>query len=145
MRLLRRAGRILWVMLATFGGCGLQNTTAIPPHPCVGVADGGFGYQVTGKLIDARSGAPVCCVSINLEARLDVDPPDLNFSEKGDVGSDLTELESANSEPTSLFALFAGQDLVAGSGIRFADRGLDALKGVPGGWRLYAVEQCRPG
>jgi hypothetical protein len=85
MRLLRRAGRIFWVMLATFG-CGLQNTTAIPPHPCVGVADGGFGYQVTGKLIDARSGAPVCCVSINLEARLDVDPPDLIA--KGQAKSD---------------------------------------------------------
>lgn len=30
-------------------------------------------------------------------------------------------------------------DLVAGSGIAFADRGLYALKGVPGEWRLYAV------
>ncbi len=31
-------------------------------------------------------------------------------------------------------------DLVAGSGIAFADRGVHALKGVPGEWRLYAVE-----
>ena len=30
-------------------------------------------------------------------------------------------------------------DLVAGSGIDFADRGLHALKGVPGEWQLYAV------
>ncbi len=30
-------------------------------------------------------------------------------------------------------------DLVAGSGIEFADRGLHALKGVPGEWQLYAV------
>jgi class 3 adenylate cyclase len=30
-------------------------------------------------------------------------------------------------------------DLVAGSGIGFADRGVHALKGVPGEWRLYAV------
>jgi pimeloyl-ACP methyl ester carboxylesterase len=29
------------------------------------------------------------------------------------------------------------KDLVAGSGIRFADRGLHVLKGVPGEWRLY--------
>jgi pimeloyl-ACP methyl ester carboxylesterase len=36
------------------------------------------------------------------------------------------------------------KDLVAGSGIRFADRGLRALKGVPGEWRLFAVEHCRP-
>jgi len=32
------------------------------------------------------------------------------------------------------------KDLVAGSGLRFADRGLQVLKGVPGEWRLYAVE-----
>ena len=31
------------------------------------------------------------------------------------------------------------KDLVAGSGIRFEDRGLHELKGVPGEWRLYAV------
>jgi class 3 adenylate cyclase len=30
-------------------------------------------------------------------------------------------------------------DLVAGSGIAFADRGVHSLKGVPGDWRLYAV------
>jgi pimeloyl-ACP methyl ester carboxylesterase len=32
------------------------------------------------------------------------------------------------------------KDLVAGSGIRFADRGRRVLKGVPGRWRLFAVE-----
>jgi pimeloyl-ACP methyl ester carboxylesterase len=31
------------------------------------------------------------------------------------------------------------KDLVAGSGIDFADRGLHELKGIPGEWRLYAV------
>ncbi|HET7856418.1 MAG TPA: adenylate/guanylate cyclase domain-containing protein [Gaiellaceae bacterium] len=31
------------------------------------------------------------------------------------------------------------KDLVAGSGIEFADRGTHELKGVPGEWRLYAV------
>ncbi len=32
------------------------------------------------------------------------------------------------------------KDLVAGSGLRFTDRGLHSLKGVPGEWRLYAAE-----
>jgi class 3 adenylate cyclase/pimeloyl-ACP methyl ester carboxylesterase len=32
-------------------------------------------------------------------------------------------------------------DLVAGSGIEFLDRGVHPLKGVPGDWRLFAVEQ----
>jgi pimeloyl-ACP methyl ester carboxylesterase len=31
------------------------------------------------------------------------------------------------------------RDLVAGSGIGFADRGLHELKGIPGDWRLFAV------
>ena len=31
------------------------------------------------------------------------------------------------------------KDLVAGSGLSFADRGEHVLKGVPGTWRLYAV------
>jgi hypothetical protein len=32
------------------------------------------------------------------------------------------------------------KDLVAGSGINFADHGLHNLKGVPGEWHLYAVK-----
>jgi len=32
-------------------------------------------------------------------------------------------------------------DLVAGSGIEFADRGAHALKGVPGEWQLFAVKE----
>ena len=35
------------------------------------------------------------------------------------------------------------KDLVAGSGIRFADRGAHALKGVPGEWHLFAVDTSR--
>ena len=32
------------------------------------------------------------------------------------------------------------KELVAGSGLRFEDRGSQTLKGVPGDWRIYAVE-----
>jgi pimeloyl-ACP methyl ester carboxylesterase len=32
------------------------------------------------------------------------------------------------------------RDLVAGSGLRFEDRGMHALKGVPGDWHLYAAD-----
>jgi len=32
------------------------------------------------------------------------------------------------------------KDLVAGSGLSFRDRGMQSLKGVPGEWRLFAVE-----
>jgi hypothetical protein len=33
------------------------------------------------------------------------------------------------------------KDLVAGSGIGFRERGSAELKGVPGEWRLFAVER----
>jgi class 3 adenylate cyclase len=33
------------------------------------------------------------------------------------------------------------KDLVAGSGLRFGDRGSQSLKGVPGEWHTYAVER----
>jgi class 3 adenylate cyclase len=33
------------------------------------------------------------------------------------------------------------KDLVAGSGLRFGDRGNQSLKGVPGEWHIYAVER----
>jgi len=33
------------------------------------------------------------------------------------------------------------KDLVAGSGLRFADRGSQSLNGVPGEWRIFAVER----
>ena len=31
------------------------------------------------------------------------------------------------------------RDLVPGAGVRFEDRGLHALQGVPGEWRVFAV------
>jgi pimeloyl-ACP methyl ester carboxylesterase len=33
------------------------------------------------------------------------------------------------------------KDLVAGSGLRFTDRGSQSLKGIPGEWQIYAVER----
>jgi class 3 adenylate cyclase len=37
------------------------------------------------------------------------------------------------------------KDLVAGSGLAFVERGPHALKGVPGEWRLYAVDRGTSG
>ena len=41
--------------------------------------------------------------------------------------------------PQEVLASGTVKDLVAGSGIRFDDRGSHVLKGVPGDWRLFAV------
>jgi class 3 adenylate cyclase/pimeloyl-ACP methyl ester carboxylesterase len=42
--------------------------------------------------------------------------------------------------PSEVLVSSTVKDLVAGSGLSFADRGEHELKGVPGTWRLYALE-----
>jgi len=42
--------------------------------------------------------------------------------------------------PSGVLVSSTVKDLVAGSGLSFADRGEHELKGVPGSWRLYALE-----
>ena len=46
---------------------------------------------------------------------------------------------AAAARPQEVLASGTVRDLVAGSGIRFDDRGSHVLKGVPGDWRLFAV------
>ena len=47
---------------------------------------------------------------------------------------------AGQAEPGEVLVSSTVKDLIAGSGIRFQDRGSHPLKGVPGEWRLYAVE-----
>ena len=46
---------------------------------------------------------------------------------------------AAQAGPEEVWVSHTVKDLVAGSGLRFEDRGARALKGVPGEWRLFAV------
>ena len=45
---------------------------------------------------------------------------------------------AAKARPGEILVSQTVKDLVAGSGLQFAERGTHALKGVPGEWRLYA-------
>ncbi len=47
---------------------------------------------------------------------------------------------AATAEPGELLVSSTVRDLVAGSGIEFQDRGMHELRGVPGEWRLLAVQ-----
>jgi class 3 adenylate cyclase/pimeloyl-ACP methyl ester carboxylesterase len=44
-------------------------------------------------------------------------------------------------EPNEILVSGTVRDLVAGSGFDFEDRGLHELKGIPGEWRLFAVDR----
>lgn len=48
---------------------------------------------------------------------------------------------AASAAPSEVLVSSTVKDLVAGSGLRFADRGAQVLKGVPGQWLLFAVER----
>ena len=46
---------------------------------------------------------------------------------------------AATAAPGEVLVSSTVKDLVAGSGIEFADRGSHPLKGVPGQWQLFAA------
>lgn len=65
-----------------------------------------------------------------------------------DVGGIAVHIASRVSDlaaPGEVLVSSTVKDLVAGSGIRFAERGSRLLKGVPDEWRLYAVESSGQG
>jgi class 3 adenylate cyclase len=48
---------------------------------------------------------------------------------------------TSQAQPGEVLVSSTVKDLVAGSGLSFQDRGEHELKGIPGEWRLYAVER----
>jgi pimeloyl-ACP methyl ester carboxylesterase len=49
---------------------------------------------------------------------------------------------AAQAEPGEVLVSSTVKDLVAGSGLRFVERGVHELSGVPGEWRLFAVDRA---
>jgi class 3 adenylate cyclase len=61
----------------------------------------------------------------------------------GDVGGLAVHIAArvmALAQPGEVLVSQTVKDLVAGSGLRFADRGVHSLRGVPDEWRVWAVE-----
>jgi len=64
---------------------------------------------------------------------------ELRDDDIGGIGVHIAARVEALAGPDEVLVTKTVTDLVAGSGISFADRGLHDLKGVPGSWQLYAV------
>jgi class 3 adenylate cyclase/dienelactone hydrolase len=58
----------------------------------------------------------------------------------GGIAVHIAARVSSKAEPDEVLVSSTVRDLVAGSGLRFADRGMHALKGVPEEWRLFLVQ-----
>jgi class 3 adenylate cyclase len=60
----------------------------------------------------------------------------------GGVATHIAQRVSSLAQPGEILASSTVKDLVAGSAIQFADRGVHVLKGVPDEWRLLAVKSA---
>jgi class 3 adenylate cyclase len=59
----------------------------------------------------------------------------------GGIAAEIGAQVAQKAAPDEVLVSSTVKDLVAGSGIKFEDRGAHALVGVPGEWRLFAVER----
>jgi class 3 adenylate cyclase/esterase/lipase len=58
----------------------------------------------------------------------------------GGIAVHIAARVAAKAEPDEVLVSSTVRDLVAGSGLRFADRGMHGLKGVPDEWHLFLVQ-----
>jgi class 3 adenylate cyclase len=80
--------------------------------------------------------------SLGLEVRVGLHSGEVELMD-GDIGGIAVHIASrigALAAPGEVLVSSTVKDLVAGSGIRFADRGAESLKGIPDEWRLYSAE-----
>jgi len=82
----------------------------------------------------------VRAIGINVRVGLHTGEIDLHGDDIGGIAVHIAQRVQALAQPNEVLVSRTVADLVAGSGIAFADRGSHALKGVPNQWRLFAVE-----
>jgi class 3 adenylate cyclase len=80
--------------------------------------------------------------AIGLEVRVGLHTAEieLHADDIRGIAVHIAQRVQALAQPDEVLVSRTVADLVAGSGITFADRGSHALKGVPNKWRLFAVE-----
>jgi class 3 adenylate cyclase len=59
----------------------------------------------------------------------------------GGIAPEIGAQVASKAAPDEVLVSSTVKDLVAGSGIKFEDRGAHRLAGVPGEWRLFAVDR----
>jgi pimeloyl-ACP methyl ester carboxylesterase/class 3 adenylate cyclase len=79
-------------------------------------------------------------LGLEVRAELHTGECELMNAKVGGIAVHIGARVAAAADPSEVLVSQTVKDLVAGSGIVFQDRGLTQLKGIPGEWRLYAVE-----
>jgi class 3 adenylate cyclase len=85
-----------------------------------------------------RAGARA--LGIEVSAGLHTGEVELRGQDIGGIAVHVSERVLELAKPSEVVVSSTVKDLVAGSGISFADRGTHVLRGVPDAWRIYSVE-----
>jgi pimeloyl-ACP methyl ester carboxylesterase/DNA-binding winged helix-turn-helix (wHTH) protein len=78
-------------------------------------------------------------LGVNMRAGLHTGECDMVDGKVGGIAAQIGAQVANKAAPDEVLVSSTVKDLVAGSGIRFEDRGAHQLAGVPGDWRLYSV------
>jgi DNA-binding NarL/FixJ family response regulator len=118
---------------------------------------GGREIKTTGDgflaLFDAPARAIRCAISIrealqavgvDVRIGLHSGEVELRGNDVGGIGVSIGARVAASGSAGDVVVSSTVRDLVAGSGIEFADLGRHALKGVPDEWQLFAVAELGP-
>jgi class 3 adenylate cyclase len=87
----------------------------------------------------------VRAIGINVRGGVHTGEIELRGDDIGGIAVHIAQRVQALAQPNEVLVSRTVADLVGGSGMRFADRGTHALKGVPDPWQLFAVEDPQPG
>jgi len=80
-------------------------------------------------------------LGINVRAGLHTGECEMIGNDVGGIAVHIGARVAALASADEVLVSSTVKDLVAGSGLRFADRGSQLLKGIPGEWHIYAVER----
>lgn len=80
-------------------------------------------------------------IGIDVRAGLHAGEVESRGADIGGIAVHIAARVMDNAGPGEVVVSSTVKDLVAGSGLAFADRGTHVLRGVPGEWRLHAVQQ----
>jgi pimeloyl-ACP methyl ester carboxylesterase len=112
------------------------------------VAGDGFFATFDGPARGVKCARAIMDVvrSLELEVRAGVHTGEVGMTgEKASgIAVNVAARIAALAEPSEILVSQTVKDLVAGSGLRFLDRGNRELKGVEGTWNLYAVAASMP-
>jgi class 3 adenylate cyclase len=91
--------------------------------------------RAAGALRDA-----VCTLGMRLRAGLHTGECERIGNDLAGIAVHLGARVAERAAPGEVLVSSTVKDLVAGSGLRFSERGEETLKGIPGQWRLFRVE-----